>query len=82
MTCINIIKEIHKSHCEYDVLVYLSKWISQENDRIFMENCELRSSLDLLKKFNDAKWHDELIKALVEKPTVRLGVELGKEGIT
>lgn len=67
MTCHEILKEIHKAHCEYDVLLYLSKWINQENNRILMENCELRSSLDLLKKFNDAKWHDELIGALVEK---------------
>ena len=67
MTCHEILKEIHKVHCEYDVLLYLSKWINQENDRILMENCELRSSLDLLKKFNDAKWHDELIGALVGK---------------
>lgn len=82
MTYHEILREIHQSHCEYDVLIYLSKWMNQENDRILMENCELRSSLDLLKKFNDAKWHDELIEALVEKPTVRLGVELAKEGIT
>ena len=82
MTYNEILKEIHKSHCEHDVCLYLSNWMNQENDRILMENCELRSSLSLLKKFNDAKWHDELIKALVEKPTIRLGVELGKEGIT
>ena len=69
MTYIEILKEIHKSHCEHDVFLYLSKWMNQENDRILMENCELRSSLDLLKKFNDAKWHDELIRTLVEKPT-------------
>ena len=65
MTYHEILKEIHKSHCEHDVFLYLSKWMNQENDRILMENCELRSSLSLLKKFNDAKWHDELIGALV-----------------
>ena len=70
MTYHEILKEIHKAHCEHDVLLYLSKWINQENDRILMENCELRSSLDLLKKFNDAKWHDELIGALVEKAVI------------
>ena len=82
MTYHEILREIHQSHCEHDVFLYLSKWMNQENDRILMENCELRGSLSLLKKFNDAKWHDELISALIEKPIVRLGVELGKEGIT
>ena len=67
MTYHEILKEIHKVHCEHDVFLYLSKWMNQENDRILMENCELRSSLDLLKKFNDAKWHDELIGALIGK---------------
>lgn len=67
MTYHEILKEIHKSRCEHDVFLYLSRWMNQENDRILMENCELRSSLSLLKKFNDAKWHDELIGALVGK---------------
>ena len=70
MTYHEILKEIHKSHCEHDVFLYLSRWMNQENDRILMENCELRSSLDFLKKFNDAKWHDELISALVEKVVI------------
>ena len=60
-----IIQEIHNSHCEHDVFIYLSKWMEKENDRLWIENCELRSSLDLLRKFNDAKWHDELIGTLV-----------------
>jgi hypothetical protein len=67
MTYHEILREIHKSHYEHDVLIYLSKWMNQENDRILIENCELRSSLSLLKKFNDAKWHDELIGALVNE---------------
>lgn len=67
MTFSNIVKEIHASHCEYDVLAYLAKWANQENDRVLMENCELRSSLNLLKKFNDVKWHNELIGNLTDR---------------
>ena len=70
MNDIDIINLIHKNKCEYSVCRYLNNWIQTENDRLAMENCELRSSLDLVRKFNDAKWHDELIGALVEKEPI------------
>lgn len=68
---IDIINLIHKNKCEYSVLRYLNNWIQTENDRLILENCEFRSSLDLLRKFNDAKWHDDLIGALVGKEPIR-----------
>ena len=71
MTFPDIVKEIHNSHCEYDMLVYLARWVGQENNRIIMENCELHSSVDLIKKFNDAKWHEEIIDALTERRSVK-----------
>lgn len=66
MTFTEIVKEIHKSHCEYLILAYLASWVGQERDRMIIENCELNATLDIIRKFNDARWHDELIGALTE----------------
>ena len=61
MTYCDILREIHKAHRERDVFSYLSRWVEQDNDRLLMENCKLRSSLDLIQKFNDQKWNNELL---------------------
>ena len=66
MTFTEIAKEIHNSHCEYHMLAYLASWVGEDNDRLIIENCKLNASRDLLRKFNDAKWHNELIGTLIE----------------
>lgn len=61
-----IISQIHKEHLEGKVILYLLQWIVDYNNRLVMENCDKRSSLDLIKKFNDAKWHIDILGELVK----------------
>ena len=62
----DILAEIHKQGIEFDVLDYLARWAQDYNNRKEIENCRLRSSLDLIRKFNDEKWHINVIDSLTE----------------
>lgn len=63
----DILTEIHKQGIEFDVLEYLARWAQSCHSRQEMENCRLRSSLDLIRKFNDEKWHINVIDSLTEE---------------
>ena len=60
----DIIKEIHKSHCEQKILKYLVDYMELRDERTTLENCELRNNLELIRKFNEAKWNNNLIRTL------------------
>ena len=62
-----ILANIHAGGYEFEVMEYLSRWAKDYSHRKDLENCHLRSSLDLLRKFNDEKWHIRLIDALTEE---------------
>ena len=59
-----ILDNIHAGGYEFDVLEYLSHWVKEYIYHKEIENCHLRSSLDLIKKFNNEKWHFKVIDSL------------------
>ena len=62
----DIFAEIHQHGLEFVVLEYLARWAQDYNNCKEIENCRLRSSLDLIRKFNDEKWHINVIDSLTE----------------
>jgi len=66
MTVSSIIASIHDENLEVEVYSHLSTWLADHYLREVMENCELRSSLSLIKKFNDAKYHHDIISTITD----------------
>lgn len=65
MDALDIIAAIHKGGYEFDILEYLVAYVKDRNTRKELESCELRSSLDLIRTFNNKKWHIGLIENII-----------------
>lgn len=72
----DILAQIHQRGLEFEVLKYLFRWAQDYSNRLEIENCHLRSSLDLIRKFNNEKWHIGVIDSLADLSTREMQDEI------
>ena len=62
----DLISAVHAAGCEQQVYQYFSNWMVEHSCNTELENIKLKTSLSLIKDYNDAKWHIKVIDNLTQ----------------